>query len=70
MAFKKQHMKQAEELALLLPHDMDDAWAIMECLALILERATKAEMEKLPEHKNATVKRAGYDWFAAAVASG
>jgi len=48
MAFKKQHMKEAERLALLFPHEMDDAWAVMECLALILERAHKAEMEKLP----------------------
>jgi hypothetical protein len=48
MAFKKQHMRAAEKLAEQFPHDMDDAWAIMECLALILERAHKAEMEKLP----------------------
>jgi hypothetical protein len=47
MAFKQRHMTEAEKLAQQFPHDMDDAWAIMECLALILERAHKAEMEKL-----------------------
>ena len=47
MAFKEQHMRQAEKLAQQFPADMDDAWAVMECLALILEQAHKAEMEKL-----------------------
>jgi hypothetical protein len=40
-------MREAENLALQLPRDIDDAWAIVECLALILERANNAGVAEL-----------------------
>jgi hypothetical protein len=47
MAFKQQHMREAEKLALQLPRDLGDAWAVVECLALILERANNARADEL-----------------------
>jgi hypothetical protein len=46
MAVKKQHMRLAEKLAQQMPPDMEDAIAVVECLALILERTH--EMEEPP----------------------
>jgi hypothetical protein len=47
MAAEKWHMQEAEKLAQQLPRNMDDACAIVECLAKIVERAANADMEEL-----------------------
>jgi hypothetical protein len=47
MVAEKWHMQEAEKLAQQLPQNMDDACAIVECLAKIIERAANADMEEL-----------------------
>ena len=47
MATRKWDVQEAEKLAQQLPRNMEDAWAVVECLVEIVERASDAEVDEL-----------------------